>query len=100
MERMIEVSWDSDNETLYNVEVEIICEDKTGVLAALIAVPAEMNLNLHSIHAAPNRYNKTSTVKLGVELNNASQVETLMNKLRRVEKVYSVTRPMKLAGGD
>ena len=34
----------------------------------------------------------------GVEVANAEQVETLMNKLRRVEKVYSVARPMKLAG--
>ena len=100
MERMIEVSWDEATDKFYNVEVEIVCEDKSGVLADLIAVPAEMNINLHSIHAAPNRYNKTSTVKLGVELNNAAQVEALMNRLRRVEKVYSVARPMKIAGGE
>ena len=99
MERMIEVSWDEATDKFYNVDVEIICEDKSGVLADLIAVPAEMKINLHSIHAAPNKYNKTSTVKLGVELSNAAQVEALMNRLRRVEKVFSVTRPMK-TGGD
>ena len=92
--RMIEVSWDGTKDKFYVVELEIVCEDKTGVLADLIAVPAEMKLNLHSIHAAPNKTNKTSTVNLGVEVNNAEQVETLMNKLRRVEKVYSVARPM------
>ncbi len=92
--RMIEVSWDGTSDKFYTVELEIVCEDKSGVLANLIAVPAEMKLNLHSIHAVPNKYNKTSTVNLGVEVNNAEQVETLMNKLRRVEKVYSVTRPM------
>ena len=96
--RMIEVSWDATNDKFYTVELEIICEDKSGVLAELIAVPAEMKLNLQSIHAAPNRYNKTSTVKLGVEVNNAAQVETLMNKLRRVEHVFSVARP--ILGGD
>ena len=98
--RMIEVSWDGSSDELYNVEVEIICADKSGVLADLIAVPSEMKLNLHSIHAAPNKYNKTSTVKLGVEVKNAAQVAELTNKLRRVESVYSVTRPMKIAGGD
>ena len=97
--RMIEVSWDGTSDKLYTVELEIICEDKAGVLADLIALPAEMKLNLHSIHAAPNRYNKTSTVRLGVEVQNAAQVETLMNKFRRVEHVFSVSRPMK-AGGD
>ncbi len=92
--RMIEVSWDAASDEIYVVELEIICEDKTGVLADLIAVPAEMKLNLHSIHAVPNKTNKTSTVNLGVEVVNAAQVETIMNKLRRVENVYSVTRPM------
>ena len=92
--RMIEVSWDGTNDKFYTVELEIVCEDKSGVLANLIAVPAEMKLNLHSIHAVPNKTNKTSTVNLGVEVNNAEQVETLMNKLRRVENVYSVSRPM------
>ena len=92
--RMIEVSWDTTNDELYTVELEIVCEDKTGVLADLIAVPAEMKLNLHSIHAAPNKINKTSTVNIGVEVSNSEQVETLMNKLRRVERIYSVTRPI------
>ena len=91
---MIEVSWDTASDKLYNVELEIVCADKTGVLADLIAVPAEMKLNLHSIHAVPNKNNKTSTVNLGIEVQNAAQVETVLNKLRRVENVYSVTRPM------
>ena len=95
VDRMIVVSWDTTNDNFYKVELEIVCEDKSGVLAELIAVPAEMKLNLHSIHAEPNRYNKTSTVRLGVEVNSAAQVETIMNKLRRVENVYSVARPMK-----
>ena len=92
--RMIEVSWDGTNDKFYTVELEIVCEDKSGVLADLIAVPTEMKLNMHSIHAVPNKTNKTSTVDLGVEVNNAEQVEMLMNKLRRVENVYSVARPM------
>lgn len=98
--RMIEVSWDGSNDKFYTVELEIICADKAGVLADLITVPSEMKLNMQSIHAVPNKTNKTSTVKLGIEVNNAAQVAELMNKLRRVEKVYSVSRPMKTVGGD
>ena len=98
LERMIEVSWAPTDDEIYTVELEIVCEDKSGVLAELIAVPAGMDINLHSIHAVPNKYNKTSTVKLGVEVHNAEQVTTLMNRLRRVEHVYSVTRP--IGNGD
>ena len=98
LERMIAVSWDTATDKFYNVELEIVCEDKSGVLNELIAVPTEMKLNLNSIHATQNKSNKTSTVKFGVEINGAAQLQTFMNKLRRVEHVLSVTRPM--AGGD
>ena len=94
VERMIEVSWAATIDELYIVEIEIVCEDKAGVLAELISVPAEMKLNLNSIHAVPNKFNKTSTVNLGVKVSNAAQVETLMNKMRRVDHVFSVMRPM------
>lgn len=100
VERMIEVSWDTTNDKCYPVEIEIVCEDMPGIIADLIAVPAEMKLNLHSIHAVPNKHNRTSNVNIGIEVQNAEQVETLMNKFRRVENVFSVSRPMKLAGGD
>lgn len=95
LNRMIEVSWDGSNDKLYYVEIEIVCADDSSVLAELIAVPAEMKLNLHSIHADPNENNKTSTVKLGIEINNAAQVAELANKLRQVGKVYNVARPTK-----
>lgn len=98
IERMIEVSWDNrTGDKFYVVELEITCEDKSGMFAAIIAVPTEMKLNIHSIHATASK-NKTSFVKLGVEVKDSAQVETLMNKLRRVERILSVTRPM--AGGD
>ena len=70
------------------------------MLANLIAVPAEMKLNLHSIHAVPNKTNKTSTVDIGVEVNNSAQLVELMNKLKRVGSVYSVTRPITNNKGD
>lgn len=95
LNRMIEVSWESTSDKFYVVDLEIICADKAGVLAELIAVPSEMKLNMHSVHAIPNKYNKTSTVNMGVEVNNSTQVTELANRLRRVANVYSVTRPLK-----
>ena len=94
IERMIEVSWDVEAEREYTVEVEIICNDKSGVLSELFAIPAGMGLNIHSVHAAPNKNNKTSTVDMGIDVKNASQVTSIMTQMRRLSDVYSVTRPM------
>ena len=57
-----------------------------------------MKFNIHSVHASPNRSNKTSTVLIGVDVNNADQVSRLMNQLRRIKDVYSVSRPISTAG--
>ena len=98
LERMIEVSWETAPDQTYTVELEIVCLDRSGVLNDIFAVPSEMKFNIHSVHATPNKTNKTSTVLLGVEVNNSDQVTRLMNQLRRIKDIYSVTRPIVVTG--
>ena len=93
--RMIEVSWDVGIEELYLFEIEIVCVDKSGVLADLLALPSEMKLNIHSVNATPNRNNKTSTVRIGVDVKNADQASALMTRMRRIKNVFSVSRAVK-----
>ncbi len=94
IERMIEVSWDVSSDREYPVEIEITCSDKSGVLAKLLAMPAEMKLNIHSVHATPNKNLKSSTINLVIYVKNAEQVSNLMSQMRRLEDVSSVTRPI------
>ena len=100
IERMIEVSWDVNAERDYTVEIEIVCNDKSGVLSQLLAMPAEMKLNIHSVHAAPNKNNKTSTIDLVIYVKNSEQVAKLMTQMRRIEEVYSVSRPIEKIVSD
>ena len=93
---MIEVSWATSNENIYVVEIEIICNDKSGALTEILAVPSTLQMNIHSVHATPNKSNKTSTVILGIDVNNSDQVDKIMNQLRRIKDVYSVSRPILL----
>ena len=90
--RMIEVSWDVGLDKEYTVELEIVCNDKSGMLTSILAIPSEMKINIRNINASPNRNNKTSTVHLGLDVKNASQVAQIMTKLRRLKDVFSVTR--------
>ncbi len=93
MDRSIEVSWEKNIDTNYNVELEIICANKSGVLTEILAIPSSMKLNMRSVHATPNENDDTSTVKLGVDVQNAEQVEQLMSRIRILREVYSVIRP-------
>ena len=65
-----------------------------GVLTSILAIPAEMKMNVSSVNARTNRNNKTSVVVLGIEVNAASQVDQIMTKIRRIKDVYSVSRAM------
>ena len=94
MSRSIDVTWEKNIYTNYTVEIEIICADKSGVLTNLLAIPSSMKLNIRSVHAEPNENDKTSTVNLGIDVQNSAQVEQLMAKMRIIGDVYSVTRPV------
>lgn len=98
LDRMIEVSWEAGVSETYVVEIEIVCNDKSGVLTEILAVPSTMQVNIHSVHATPNKSNKTSTIRLGLEVKNSEQVSRLMVQLRRVKDIYSVARPILTTG--
>lgn len=100
LSRMIEVSWDIGLDKDYTVEIEIVCNDKSGVLAELLAVPSEMKINIHSVNANPNRSNKTSTIVMGLDVKNATQVSQIMTKMRRLKNVYSVSRALSSRTGQ
>lgn len=101
--RVIEVSWDIGLDKAYTVGIEIICNDRNGMLAEILAVPAEMKVNIHTVNATPNRRNKTSTVLLGLNVSNIDQITQVMTKMRLLKDVYRVTRTLgssALPGGD
>lgn len=98
-ERLIEVSWDIDSDKLYTVTIDIVCNDKSGVLNALMMVPSESKINISSINARTHR-NKTATVTMSLEVKNSTQIETIMTKFRRAKDVYSVCRSLASGGKE
>jgi GTP diphosphokinase / guanosine-3',5'-bis(diphosphate) 3'-diphosphatase len=92
--RVIEVNWDIGLDKVYTVQIEIVCNDKSGVLTNLLAVPSEMKINISSINAKANMHNKTSVVIMGLAVRNSQQVSQLMTKMRRIKDVYSVSRSL------
>jgi len=90
--RVIEVNWDIGLDKVYTVTIDVTCNDKSGVLTSLLAVPSESKINISAVYARANKSNKTSIVTMGLDVKNALQLEQIMTKFRRVKDVYSVTR--------
>lgn len=100
LSRVIDVSWDVGLDKGYSVHLEVICNDTSGVLAELFAIPSEMKLNIGTVHVKPNKSNKTTVVSMGVEVRNAQQLSEIMMKLRRLKNVYSVSRVLASSAKD
>ncbi|UZE46210.1 RelA/SpoT family protein [Selenomonas sputigena] len=98
--RVIEVNWDVGLDKVYTVQIEIVCNDKTGMLAELFALPAEMKVNITSLTAKANKSNKTSLVTMGLDVRNSQQVAQIMTKIRRMKDVYSVSRSLGTSARD
>ena len=98
--RVIEVNWDVGLDKVYTVQIEIVCNDKTGLLAELFALPAEMKVNISSLSAKVNKTNKTSIVDMGLDVRNSQQVAQIMTKIRRMKDVYSVSRSLGASAKD
>ena len=64
--RVIEVDWDIGLDKVYTVQIAIICNDQSGVLTKLLAVPSEMKININSYRISEsqrtNRFSKVFTL--------------------------------------
>ena len=98
--RVIEVNWDVGLDKVYTVQIEIVCNDKTGMLAELFALPAEMKVNISSLTAKTNKTNRTSIVNMGLDVRNSQQVAQIITKIRRMKDVYSVSRSLGTSAKD
>lgn len=96
-ERMIEVAWDLAPDSLYKVPVEISCVDRSGILSEILMVLSEAKINASSVNARTTK-GKLATIYLSLEISNLSQLETIMNKIRKVKDVYSVQRAQPTTG--
>ena len=98
--RVIEVNWDVGLDKVYTVQIEVVCNDKTGMLAELFALPAEMKVNISSLTAKTNKTNRTSIVNMGLDVRNSQQVAQIVTKIRRMKDVYSVSRSLGTSAKD
>ncbi len=97
-ERMIEVNWDIPGDTLYKVSIEISGSDRPNLLSDIMMVAADAKITVSSLNAKVHK-NKTAVINMDIDIGNLSQLEHTMNKIRRVQDVFSVYRMTQPLGG-
>jgi GTP pyrophosphokinase len=90
--RKIDVEWTGAAPVAeaYAVPLTIATENRTGMLAEIAAVVAEVGSNI--VHVEARTADEHGTIDLVVEIPDMKHLERVLSSLRRIDGVYEVTR--------
>lgn len=92
-ERIIEVAWDLGiaEGTVYPVQLEMKALDRMSLLADVTLAIAETRTNILAVHTHTNK-NRIAQLNVTVEIKSLEQLETVINRLKRVDNMLDVYR--------
>lgn len=91
IERFIEVEWDIQKNTSYNAEIQVIGNDRPGLLAEIALKINDADIGLLSMNARTNK-EKVVTINMTLEIKNVEQLSELMIKIKRIKSIMDVYR--------
>ena len=97
-DRMIDVSWEEETGGMFLVTIEVICYDRTGLMADILAVLTEMKLSVSAANVKVES-NGMAVMNLGIQIKDLAQLDFIMTKIRRIKGVHSVRRMRSSKGG-
>lgn len=91
VDRLIDVEWDYDGNERFEVNMEIVAYDRTGIMAEIMATLTEMKISILSVNAKTSD-TKNVTIHMGISIKDLAQFEFVATKIRRLKDVYAVER--------
>lgn len=92
-DRLIEVAWDQKFDAAFQIRLEVLGIDRSGLLRDVMNVLSEMKISASWVTARGDKSkNKMATVDLTVEIHNLEQLEYLRQRLGKVRDVFEVRR--------
>lgn len=89
--RMIDVYWYTEKEAAYNVDIEVFANDRSGLLADIIAQISNAKTKLIAVNCRANK-ERIAITEVTVEVENLEQLNDVLKAIRKVDSVYEVKR--------
>lgn len=90
-DRLIEVEWHVDKKISYSTEIQIVANDRKGLLAEMTSTITESKMHVTAINARTTK-EKLAIINLTIEISDTQQLSKLMNKFRAFQDVIEVKR--------
>jgi len=91
-ERRIDVSWEGEKGTKYDITLSVNVEDRKGILADITSIIADMNTDIRTVEAKTFEDQKGS-IDVTVSIKNLKELERITRSIRGVDGVLGVARP-------
>jgi GTP diphosphokinase / guanosine-3',5'-bis(diphosphate) 3'-diphosphatase len=90
-ERRIEVAWESDDETRFEVRITVLSEDRPGMLAKITSAIADAKSNIKNVEARTFE-DRRGEITLVLDIQDLSHLERILEKVKGIDGVYHVER--------
>jgi guanosine-3',5'-bis(diphosphate) 3'-pyrophosphohydrolase len=92
-ERFIDVEWEQEVESNFNVQIEVIGHDRRGLLNDVLQAVSENKTYMSAISGRADK-NKTALIQMTILIRNTEHLNRVMERIHRVKDVHSVSRIM------
>ena len=90
--RIIDVKWyDEETKGSYNVDIEILSNDRTGLLSDIVREIGAQKVNIMAVNTKTSK-ERIATIEITVEVENIDKLNQVINAIRKVDSVYEVNR--------
>ena len=90
-DRLVDVEWSGNRESTYATKVQVVTDDKRGLLAEMSAMLSTNNVNINHLDASAT-HEKQALFNFTLEINNKKQLDEIMKKLSQINGVIEVRR--------
>jgi GTP pyrophosphokinase len=98
-ERKIGVSWDADKESWFVVQLDLVTEDRRGLLRDVTEAIATLNTNVRAAEVSTSD-DGTAMGHFVIEVSNLSHLNRIIDRVKKVKGVLSVKRARKRDAPD
>lgn len=89
--RIIDVKWYEETKESYNVNIEILANDRNGLLVDVLTVLKETSAKLMGVTTKITK-ERIAIIDLNIEIENIEELKKVIKTIRKVDSVYEVRR--------
>ncbi len=91
-QRLIEVEWGRQNDSVYPVELRMVAYQRTGLMQDISTILANLKINLLDINSSTNQAEQMVHTQMTIEIRSVDELVTIVDKLSQLPNVQDVRR--------